>query len=276
MIDWLVAPFEYDFMQRAFVAALIVGALCSTLGTYVVLRKLAFIGDGLAHASFAGIVVAYLRGGSFWLGAGIATVVTALGIGFIHRRGNVSLDTAIGVLFTAAFALGVFLMSRSTRATLDLQSFLFGSILGVSQNDLYVVLGLGIIVALVVGALWRPLLYTSFDPIVAQAAGIRELLVDNILLVILALTIIVSLQLVGIVLVAALLVTPAAAAAQLTKRFVPMMLLSGAFGVFSAGGGLYASFQLHAASGATIVLLATAVFFVALGINAARRRQPAL
>jgi manganese/iron transport system permease protein len=276
MIDWLVAPFEYDFMQRAFVAALIVGALCSTLGTYVVLRKLAFIGDGLAHASFAGIVVAYLRGGSFWLGAGIATVVTALGIGFIHRRGNVSLDTAIGVLFTAAFALGVFLMSRSTRATLDLQSFLFGSILGVSQNDLYVVLGLGIIVALVVGALWRPLLYTSFDPIVAQAAGIRELLVDNILLVILALTIIVSLQLVGIVLVAALLVTPAAAAAQLTKRFVPMMLLSGAFGVFSAVGGLYASFQLHAASGATIVLLATAVFFVALGINAARRRQPAL
>jgi manganese/iron transport system permease protein len=276
MIEWLVAPFEYDFMQRAFVAALIVGALCSTLGTYVVLRKLAFIGDGLAHASFAGIVVAYLRGGSFWLGAGIATVVTALGIGFIHRRGNVSLDTAIGVLFTAAFALGVFLMSRSSRATLDLQSFLFGSILGVSQNDLYVVLGLGIIVALVVGALWRPLLYTSFDPVVAQAAGIRELLVDNILLVILALTIIVSLQLVGIVLVAALLVTPAAAAAQLTKRFVPMMLLSGAFGVFSAVGGLYASFQLHAASGATIVLLATAVFFVALAINVARRRQPAL
>jgi manganese/iron transport system permease protein len=276
MIDWLVAPFEYDFMQRAFVAALMVGALCSTLGTYVVLRKLAFIGDGLAHASFAGIVVAYLRGGSFWLGAGIATVVTALGIGFIHRRGNVSLDTAIGVLFTAAFALGVFLMSRSSRATLDLQSFLFGSILGVSQNDLYIVLGLGIIVALVVGALWRPLLYTSFDPVVAQAAGIRELLVDNILLVILALTIIVSLQLVGIVLVAALLVTPAAAAAQLTKRFVPMMLLSGAFGVFSAVGGLYASFQLHAASGATIVLLATVVFFVALAINAARRRQPAL
>jgi manganese/iron transport system permease protein len=276
MIDWLVAPFEYDFMQRAFIAAVMVGALCSTLGTYVVLRKLAFIGDGLAHASFAGIVVAYLRGGSFWFGAGIATIVTALGIGFIHRRGNVSLDTAIGVLFTAAFALGVFLMSRSTRATLDLQSFLFGSILGVSQNDLYIVLGLGIIVALVIGALWRPLLYTSFDPVVAQAAGIRELLVDNILLVILALTIIVSLQLVGIVLVAALLVTPAAAAAQLTKRFVPMMLLSGAFGVLSAVGGLYASFQLHAASGATIVLLATAVFFVALGINAARRRQPAL
>jgi manganese/iron transport system permease protein len=261
MTQWLLAPFVYDFMQRAFLAALIVGVLCSTLGTYVVLRKLAFIGDGLAHASFAGIVIAYLRGGSFWIGAAIATIVTALGIGFVSRRGNVSLDTAIGVLFTAAFALGVFLMSRSTRATLDLQSFLFGSILGVSRDDLFVVLGLGLVVALVIGALWRPLLYTSFD---------------NALLVILALTIIVSLQLVGIVLVAALLVTPAAAAAQLTKRFIPMMLLSGVFGVFSSVGGLYASFQLHAASGATIVLFATLIFFAALAVSAARRRQRAL
>jgi ABC-type Mn2+/Zn2+ transport system permease subunit len=263
-------------MQRAFIAALIVGGLCSTLGTYVVLRKLSFIGDGLAHASFAGIVIAYLRGGSFWIGAAIATIVTALGIGFVHRRANVSLDTAIGVLFTAAFALGVFLMSRSSRATLDLQSFLFGSILGVSRDDLFVVLGLGLVVALVIGALWRPLLYTSFDPIVAQAAGIREGSVDNALLVILALTIIVSLQLVGIVLVAALLVTPAAAAAQLTKRFIPMMLLSGVFGVTSSVGGLYASFQLHAASGATIVLLATLIFFAALALSAARRRQRVL
>ena len=276
MMDWLLAPFEYDFMQRAFLAALIVGGLCSTLGTYVVLRKLSFIGDGLAHASFAGIVIAYLRGGSFWIGAAIATIVTALGIGFVHRRANVSLDTAIGVLFTAAFALGVFLMSRSTRATLDLQSFLFGSILGVSRDDLFIVLGLGFIVALVIGALWRPLLYTSFDPVVAQASGIREGLVDNALLVILALTIIVSLQLVGIVLVAALLVTPAAAAAQLTKRFVPMMLLSATFGIFASVAGLYASFQLHAASGATIVLLATVIFFVALGISATRRRQRAV
>jgi ABC-type Mn2+/Zn2+ transport system permease subunit len=272
MIHALLAPFELDFMQRAFFAALVVGALCSTLGTYVVLRKLSFIGDGLAHASFAGIVIAYLRGGSFWIGAAIATVVTALAIGFVHRRARVSLDTAIGVLFTGAFALGIFLMSRSTRATLDLQSFLFGNILGVSSSDLVVVLGLGLFIALVVGWLWRPLLYTSFDRVVAEAAGIRERFVDDALLVVLALTIIVSLQLVGIVLVAALLVTPAAAAAQLTRRFVPMMLLSCAFGVFSAVGGLYASYQLEASSGATIVLLATLVFFASLGIKALRTR----
>jgi manganese/iron transport system permease protein len=270
-MDGILAPFQYDFMQRAFVVALFVGALCSMMGTYVVLRKLAFIGDGLAHASFAGIAIAYLRGANFYAGAAIATIVTALGIGFVHRRGRVSLDTSIGVLFTGAFALGVFLMSRSPRATVDLQSFLFGSILSVSQYDVAMVVGLGLAVALAVGALWRPLLYTSFDPVVAQAAGIRAGFVDYALLVIIAVTIIVSLQAVGIVLVAALLVTPAAAAAQLTKRFVPMMLLSCAFGVFSTVGGLYASYELHASSGATIVLLATLVFFTAMGVNAVRR-----
>jgi ABC-type Mn2+/Zn2+ transport system permease subunit len=267
----LLAPFTYDFMQRAFIAALIVGALCSTMGTYVVLRKLSFIGDGLAHASFAGIAIAYLRGADFWVGAAIASVVTALGIGYVHRRANVSLDTSIGVLFTAAFALGVFILSRSSRATVDLQSYLFGNILGVGPSDLVIVLALGFVVALVVGALWRPLLYTSFDPIVAQAAGIKARFVDDTLLVLLALTIIVSLPLVGIVLVAALLVTPAAAAAQLTKRFIPMMLLSAAFGIVSSVGGLYASYWLKSASGATIVLVATLLFFLALTIAALRR-----
>src|ERR1700681_4406162 len=172
----LLAPFQQDFMQRAFVVALVVGALCSSMGTYVVLRKLSFIGDGLAHASFAGIAIAYLRGANFYAGAAVATIVTALGIGFVHRRGKVSLDTSIGVLFTAAFALGVFLMSRAPRATVDLQSFLFGSILGVSAYDVAMVVGLGLAVAVLVGALWRPLLYTSFDPVVAEAAGIARVL----------------------------------------------------------------------------------------------------
>jgi ABC-type Mn2+/Zn2+ transport system permease subunit len=271
----ILAPFQFDFMQRAFAAALIVGALCSTMGTYVVLRKLAFIGDGLAHASFAGIAIAYLREANYWIGAGIATVVTALGIGYIHHRTKLAVDTIIGVMFTTAFALGIFLLSRSERATVDLQSYLFGNILGVGPFDLAMVVVLGALVAIVIGALWRPLLYTSFDPVVSQAAGIRTRAVDDALLVVLALTIIVSLQLVGIVLVAALLVTPAAAAAQLTKRFVPMMLLSCAFGMFSAAGGLYASYWLRAASGATIVLVATLVFFAALGINAMRRPRRA-
>lgn len=269
----LLAPFQFDFMQRAFAAAIVVGALCSAMGTYVVLRRLAFIGDGLAHSSFAGIAIAYLRGANYWLGAGIATIVTALLIGFVHRRGRISFDTAIGVLFTATFALGIFLLSRSARATVDLQSFLFGNILGVGPADLVMVVVLGALVALVVAFLWRPLLFSSFDPVVSRAAGINTPLIENALLVMIALTIIVSLQLVGIVLVAALLVTPAAAAAQLTRRFVPMMLLSCGFGVLSAAGGLYASYWLRAASGATIVLAATLLFFVALALSAARRRR---
>jgi ABC-type Mn2+/Zn2+ transport system permease subunit len=273
-VDGILAPFAFEFMQRAFVAALVVGLLCSMMGTYVVLRKLAFIGDGLAHASFAGIVIAYLRGFNYAFGAGVVAVVTALSIGYVHRRAKVSLDTSIGVLFTAAFALGIFLMSQSTRSTVDLQSYLFGDILGVSRGDLVVIVVLAVIVAFVVAALYRPLLYTSFDPVVAQASGIRAAFVDDVLLVLLSLTIIISLQSVGIILVAALLVTPAAAAAQLTRRFVPMLLLSGFFGVVASVGGLYLSYELRSASGATIVLLATGMFFAAIAISAVRRRRP--
>ena len=270
MIDALLAPFQYEFMQRAFVAALAVGLLCSTMGTYVVLRKLSFIGDGIAHASFAGIVIAYLRGVDYYVGAAIVAVVTALGIGFVHRRGRISLDTTIGVLFTGAFALGVFLMSRQKNYAVDLQSFLFGDILGVGANDLWLILGLGIAVGIATIVLFRGLLYTSFDPVVADASGLHSGRIEYALLVMLALTIIVALQSVGIVLVAALLVTPAAAAYQLTSRFAPMMALAAALGVTSTVGGLYLSYFLRGSSGATIVLLATVIFFGALGIKQVR------
>ncbi len=219
----LLDPFQYQFMQRAFVTALLVGVLCSAMGTYVVLRKLAFIGDGIAHASFAGIVIAYLRGADYYIGAGIVAILTALGIGWVHRRGRVALDTAIGVLFTGAFALGIFLMSRQRSYSVDLQSFLFGDILSVNHQDVLMIVALALFVGFVTALLWRSLLYTSFDPIVAQASGMNAQRIEYILLVLLALTIIVSLQAVGIVLVAALLVTPAAAAYQLTRRFSQMM-----------------------------------------------------
>jgi len=260
----LLMPFQYDFMQRAFLAALCVGLLCSVMGTYVILRKLSFIGDGIAHASFAGIVIAYLRGIDYYVGAAVVAVATAVGIGFVHRRGKISLDTTIGVLFTGAFALGVFLMSRQRSYAIDLQSFLFGDILGVGRGDLLLILGLALAIAIAVVILWRGLMYTSFDPVVAQASGISAEVHEYALLVMLALTIIVSLQSVGIILVAALLVTPAAAAYQLTSRFVPMMVLAAVFGSVSTVGGLYLSYYLGSSSGATIVLLATGLFFVAM------------
>ena len=271
MIDALLAPFQYDFMQRAFVTALLVGGLCSTLGTYVVLRKLSFIGDGVAHASFAGIVIAYIRGFNFELGAAVVAVLTALGIGYINRRGRVSLDTAIGVLFTGVFALGVFLMSRVRTSTVDLQDFLFGNILGVGPNDLWIDCGLAALVAIAVAWNYRALLFTAFDPTVARASGLPVVFIDNMLLVLLALTIVISLESIGIILVAALLVTPAAAAAQVTRRFVPMLLTSTAIGIGSCVGGLYVSYYAGAASGATIVLVATGAFFVLLAIGRLRR-----
>jgi ABC-type Mn2+/Zn2+ transport system permease subunit len=272
-MDAILAPFQYEYMQRAFIAAIVVGTLCSTIGTFVVLRKLSFIGDGIAHASFAGIVIAYLRGLDYYVGATIVAIVTAVGIGFVNRRGNVSLDTAIGVLFTGAFALGVFLMSRLPRYNVDLQSFLFGNILAVSRGDLTVILVLSAIVAFALAFLYRALLFTSFDPVVAEASGIRAGFVDYALLVLLALTIIVSLESVGIVLVAALLVTPAATAFQLTRRFTTMIGLSAAIGATCAVVGLYASYYLQAASGATIVLLATILFFIGMAIASLRRRR---
>ena len=191
-------------------------------------------------------------------------MLTALGIGFVHRRGQISLDTTIGVLFTGAFALGVFLMSQQKNYAVDLQSFLFGDILGVGVWDLILILVLGILVTIALIVLFRGLLYTTFDPVVADASGMHAGAIEYALLVMLALTIIVALQAVGIVLVAALLVTPAAAAYQLTSRFTPMMVLSAVLGVASTVGGLYLSYFLKSSSGATIVLVATVLFFAAV------------
>ncbi|PZR58448.1 MAG: manganese ABC transporter permease [Candidatus Meridianibacter frigidus] len=269
-MNWLLAPFADDFMVRGFIAAVLVGVLCSAIGTFVILRKLAFIGDGIAHASFAGIVIAYLRAANFYVGAAVVAVITALAIGFVHRRGRVSMDTSIGVLFTGAFALGVFLMSRQRTYSVDLQDFLFGNILGVTRSDVWFIVALALLVGAALAWLYRPLVYTSFDPVVAQASGINAELVDYALLVLLALTIVVTLEAVGIVLVAALLVTPAATAFQLTRRFAPMMGIAALVGCLSSVGGLYLSYYLNAASGATIVLVATACFFVAIALRRLR------
>jgi ABC-type Mn2+/Zn2+ transport system permease subunit len=266
-VNALLEPFHFEFMQRAFLTALLVGILCPTIGTYVVLRKLSFIGDGIAHASFAGIVIAYLRSIDYYIGAGVIAIVTALAIGYVHRRGRVALDTAIGVLFTGMFALGIFLMSRQRSYSVDLQSFLFGDILSVSRTDVIMIVALGILVAVITAMLYRALLYTSFDPVVAQAAGVDAGRVEYMLLVLVALVIIISLQAVGIVLVAALLVTPAAAAYQLTNRFHIMMVLAALFGAVCATGGLYGSYFLQSSSGATIVLFATVLFFAVMGLK---------
>jgi len=270
-MHWLTDPLQNAFMLRALVAAALIGLTCSVIGVFVVLRNLSFIGDGLAHASFAGIVIAYLLKWNLYVGGLIFAVLTALGIGAVGKRSELSLDATIGVLFTAAFALGVLLMSRVHTYASDLQDFLFGNILGVDQLDIILVVALTATVLAIVALLYKELLFSSFDPIMAQASGVPTNFLYYLLLVLLAVTIIVSLQAAGIVLVAALLVTPAATAYQLTTRFRSMMIVSALVGVVSSIGGLYASFYLDAASGATIVLTATACFFLALMFSPRRR-----
>jgi ABC-type Mn2+/Zn2+ transport system permease subunit len=270
-MHWLTDPLQNEFMVRALVASAFIGLTCSIIGVFVVLRNMSFIGDGLAHASFAGIVIAYLLKINLYVGGLIFAVLTAIGIGSISRRSELSLDTTIGVLFTSAFALGVLLMSRVRNYASDLQDFLFGNILGVDRLDIVLVVSLAVVVLLTVGLLYKELLFSSFDPVMAQASGLPTEFLYYLLLVLLAVTIIVSLQAAGIVLVAALLVTPAATAYQLTTRFREMMIVSGCVGVGSAIVGLYASYYLNAASGATIVLAATACFFLAMVFSPKRR-----
>ncbi len=270
-MHWLTDPLQNAFMVRALVASAFIGLTCSVIGVFVVLRNMSFIGDGLAHASFAGIVIAYLLKINLYVGGLIFAVLTAIGIGSISRRSELSLDTTIGVLFTSAFALGVLLMSRVRNYASDLQDFLFGNILGVDRLDIVLVVSLAAVVLLTVVLLYKELLFSSFDPVMAQASGLPTEFLYYLLLVLLAVTIIVSLQAAGIVLVAALLVTPAATAYQLTTRFREMMIVSACVGVGSAIGGLYASYYLNAASGATIVLAATACFFLAMVFSPKRR-----
>jgi manganese/iron transport system permease protein len=275
MIELLTAPFEFGFMERALVGGILVGAICAVVGTYVVLRGLAFIGDALAHAAFPGVVIAYMLKTNIHLGAAVFAVATALGIGFISRRARTSHDTTIGILFAGAFALGVVLMSTIQGYTVDLFSFLFGNILGVSGGDLVVVGILAGVVILAITLCYKQLLLLAFDPVVAEAMGYPVQALNALLLTLVALTIVISIQAVGIVLVVALLVTPSATAYLLTDRFLRMMFLGVLISTLAVVAGLYLSFYLNVASGAAIVLVSTCLFFIILGFRRfTNRRSP--
>ncbi len=262
MVSWLLTPLSYGFMQRGLLAALIVGVLCAVIGCYVVLRGMAFMGDALAHAILPGIALAYLFHGNLLLGALLAAVVVAGGVGFFSRRGALKEDTAIGILFAAALALGVALISSIRTYATDLSHILFGNVLGVSAADLWLTAGLGVLVLGVIAGLYKPFLVISFDPVLAATLRLPAEPLRFLMLTLLALTVVVSLQTVGVGLVSALLVTPAATAYLLTRRLGSMMLVSAAIGAVSGVAGLYLSFYINVASGAVIVLVATAIFLV--------------
>jgi len=258
-VSLLLEPFELGFMRTALVAALCVSACCATVGVYVVLRRMAFIGDALAHTMLPGVVVAYLGGVSLLLGAALAGVGTALGIGWLSRRDALREDTAIGVVFTALFAVGVLFMS-TVRSFRDLSSILFGNVLGVSESDLLAIGVVATMAMLFAIVFHKELELTSFDPNHARVIGLRPERVRYALLIVLSFTIVAGVQAVGVLLTSALLITPAAAASLLTDRLSRMMLLSVAIAGLSSLVGLYASYYAGVAPGAAIVVTCTCLF----------------
>jgi manganese/iron transport system permease protein len=263
-VNVVLDPLAYPFFVRALAASAIVGLVCATVGSYMVLRGLAFMGDALSHSAFPGVVAAYMLKAPFYLGASIAAVATALAIGWVTRQGKLRGDTAIGVLFAGMFALGVFLFSLIPNYVGDLFGFLFGEVLGIGMSDLVSLCVLAAIVLVTVGLLWKELLYATFDPLGAAASGLPVGKLDYLLLALIALTIVISLQSVGIILVVAMLVTPAATAQLVSNSFGRLVVIAGAIGVVCPIVGLYVSYWVNSASGATIVLVETAVFTVVL------------
>ncbi|MDQ2941521.1 MAG: metal ABC transporter permease [Chloroflexota bacterium] len=271
MLGPVVEPLAYDFFLRAALASGVVGVVCAVVGSFMVLRGYAFMADALSHAAFPGVVVAYLVKGPFYLGAAVAAVATALAIGWVTRRGGLRSDTVIGVLFAGMFALGIFLFSLIPNYVGDLFGFLFGEVLGIGIGDLIALVLLALIVLAVIGALWKELLYSTFDPLGAAASGLPVERLDYLFLALVAITIVVSLQSVGIILVVAMLITPAATAQLVTRSFGRLIALAALIGVVAPLVGLYLSYWTNSASGATIVLVETVVFLVALLVRPALR-----
>ncbi|MBM10479.1 MAG: manganese ABC transporter permease [Chloroflexi bacterium] len=264
MIDFLTEPWEFAFMQRAFLAASLAALACSVVGVFVVLRGMAFMGDAVAHSSLAGMSVAYFFGGSVFWGAFAWAVPASLAITFISRRTNLRLDTTIGIIFASGFAVGIILMSRVTNYSADLFGLLFGNVLGVSWGEVTLIGAVAGAIALVITALYKELLFTAYDAIMSAASGIPVRFLQYLLPLLVGVTTVVSLKAVGIVLVLALLVTPAATAALLARRLPGIMAYSVVTGLIATVAGLYLSFHVDLPAGPSIVVVATGLFLAAL------------
>ena len=261
MLNWLIEPLQYGFMRQALLASILVGLTCSSLGVYVVLRRMAFLGDAIAHTTLPGLVIAYLNHWNLLAGALIAAITTAIGIGWLSRGQRLREDTAIGVVFSGMFALGIVMVSR-TNSYRDFSHMLFGNVLGVTQTDL---IGIAIVAVLVCGGLLavnKELMLTTVDPHHAQTIGLSAEWMRYLLLVLLALAIVTGIQSVGVVMTTALMVTPAATASLLTKRLSWMFVWSALISVISNCLGLYSSYYLSVSSGGAIVLSCTLLFGV--------------
>lgn len=267
LLDAVLGPMQYPFMQRALLAAAMVGLISAVLSCFLVVKRWALLGDAISHAVLPGVAIAYLLRWDFFIGAALAGILTALGIGFVEQKSRVKEDTAMGIMFTGAFALGIAILSAIRTKSQDLYHILFGNVLGVSDRDLWLTAITGALVLVVVWWLYKELVWWTFDPTMAAATGLRTGVLHYTLMVLLTLTIVASLQAVGIVLVVAMLITPGATAYLLASRLPPMIALASLIGVASGVSGLYASYYLNIASGPTMVVAATLFFFAALFLS---------
>ena len=263
MIDYTLGPFQYGFMVRALIVSVLVGVMCPILGAYVITRGRAFMGDALAHSVLPGMVVAFLLGISPFFAAVPAGIIIALLMGTVSRRTGISEDTSIGIVFAGMFALGLVMLSRATSVNVNIEDLLLGQVLGVTQTDVYVSVALTALVLIGLYAFHRQLVYTTFDEVGASVVGIKTNLIEYVLLALLALVIVIGIQAAGIVLVMAMLITPAATGYLLARRFVGVMIIGALVGAASAIVGLYLSFHADLPSGPSMALLATLMFTIA-------------
>jgi manganese/iron transport system permease protein len=278
VIHWLTEPWSWQFFRHGMLAATLAGALTGLVGVFVVLRRMSYIGHGLSHAAFGGAVVGYVIGVDFYLMAGAWGLGAALLIHLVSRHRGIGADAAIGIVTTASFALGVAIISQGHRFTRNFDAALFGNILGVDRTDLWVLGGTALVVALVALFQYKPLLLATFDPEVAPAYGVGRIRTDALLSLVLAATIIVSMRILGVTLIAAAIVIPAVVARLVTGSFARMLVMGTLIGALTGAVGMYASYYWDVASGATIVLTATALVLLVLvgcGVGGLARRRAA-
>lgn len=268
-------PFEYEFFRNGLIAAVVVGALCGFIGVYVVLRRMSYIGHGLSHAIFGGAVLSYVWNVNFFIGGGVWAILAGALIHRVSRRRWVGADAAIGVVTTSSFALGVALISTHRSFTRNIEAALFGNILGITDNDVWIVAVVSLVVCAALVAIRRPLLFATFDPEVASAYGVSTGKIDLLFILLLAITVLVSTQILGVTLVAAAMVTPPVIARYLTRRFQTLLVVSPLLGAFCGAAGMFLSFHFDISSAATIVLTAAALFIlVDLGLFARGKNPP--
>src|SRR5258706_798617 len=269
-----LAPFDYEFFRNGFIAAVIVGGLCGFIGVYVVLRRMSYIGHGLSHAIFGGAVLSYIVNVNFYLGAGLWALLAALLIHTISHRRWVGADAAIGVVTTSSFALGVALISTHRNFTRNIEAALFGNIIGLTPGELWIVLSVSLLVFSVLFMIRRQLLFATFDPEVASAYGVATGKIDLLFVLLLAITVLASTQILGVTLVAAAMVIPPVIARYLTQKFQTLLIVSPLIGALCGAAGMFISFFFHISSATAIVLTAAAHLLAAVGFRSVSGGKP--